>query len=262
MTKTKLSIIIVAYRSADHLGHCVDSINQKCSKLSDWEIIIVNNDENQDLPRLSANPGRIKTIDHKKNIGLGQAVNLGAKHADGEIFLFLNPDARIQTENIGNILDEFATNPDIGIIGSGIIDQKENPQEWNSGKELSLYDLVRNNLGISRSKNLWNSRRKTECDWVSGAAMFTRRDLFERLQGFDGRFFMYFEDMDFCKRARLAGKKIVFFPDFKIVHGNGESYDDKKKQKMDYYDSMEKYFQKHCHYLSFLTVKFSRKFLG
>lgn len=259
--KKKLSIIIIPFRSAGHLERCVASIYKKLGDSFYWEIILVNNDKDQNIAEFALDFSKIKLLDHKKNVGFGAGMNLGAKLAEGEFLLILNPDTEMITENISSVLDEFLKDDKIGIIGGGILDRKNKNQEWSAGKELSLYDLVRNNLGVSRSSSIWNSSQKIKCDWVAGTAMFIKKDLFEKLGGFDERFFMYFEDMDLCRRVRALGKKIIFFPEFKIYHGSGESYEDKRLQKKHYYDSMEKYFQKNRGFLSWMIVKIFRKFL-
>jgi hypothetical protein len=147
----------------------------------------------------------------------------------------------------------------MGIIGAGIFNKKGHKQKWSAGEELSLFNLIRNNLGFSGSKKIWNSSREIECDWVSGTALFIKKDLFEKLGGFDENFFMYFEDMDLGKRVRSLGKKVLFFPDFKIFHKGGESWGDFRLQKKHYYDSMEKYFKKYSKIFSLLATRFVRK---
>lgn len=254
----KLSIIIVSYNDARHLVPCVASISRKFQKV-DWEIIIVNNDENRDICQLPLDFSKIKIIDHRKNVGFGAAINLGAKEAGGEFFLILNPDTEIVSDNASLVLDEFSKNEKLGIIGAGILDGEGRKQEWSAGKEISLYDLIRNNLGVSRSRPIWNSPRKIVCDWVAGTVLFIRKDLFEKLGGFDERFFMYFEDMDLCRRVRSSGKEVLFFPEFEIIHGSGKSYEDKRLQKKHYYDSMEEYLKKNHGVLSWWLVKAVRK---
>ena len=143
----------------------------------------------------------------------------------------LNPDTEIDGENIRDVLEEFLRDGNVGVIGGGIIDNAGEKQEWSAGRELSFYDLFRNNLRLSRSKAIWNSSRKTICDWVAGTALFIRGDLFEKLGGFDERFFMYFEDMDLCRRVRQGGKQVMFFPDFNIFHRGLSIPEAKKRMK-------------------------------
>lgn len=258
--KNLLSIIIVSYHSAESLEACVASIYEKLADHLSWEIVLVNNDPKQDLNDFQIDLAKVKIIDHKKNVGFGAGVNLGVALAEGEILFILNADTRMISNNIANLLKEFEKSNEIGIISGGILDEKNATQKWIAGKELSIYDLFRNNLGLSRNRKIWNSPKKIECDWVAGTAMFIKKDLFERLEGFDEDFFMYFEDMDLCRRVRYLGKKVIFFPEFKIFHGNGKSYSDKRLQKKHYYDSMEKYFQKNRGFFSWALVRTILKF--
>lgn len=256
----KLSVIIVTYNDAHHLRPCINSLFEKIPDDIVWEIIVVNNDEKQDMADLKKDYPILKTIEHGKNVGFGSAMNIGAKKAEGEVLLILNTDTKLMTDNIAQPLFELSKN-EIGALGAGIIDEKNNHQAWSAGKELTLYDLVRNNLGISRSKDVWLSDQRTVCDWVAGTALFVRKDLFEKLGGFDENFFMYFEDMDLCKRIRQEGKQVVFFPQFKIFHKSGKSYSNKRLQKKHYYDSMEKYLFKYCSFFSQMVAKLFRKFI-
>jgi hypothetical protein len=75
--------------------------------------------------------------------------------------------------------------------------------------------------------------------------MFIRKELFEKLKGFDENFFMYFEDVDLCRRVRNLGYKILYYPEFIIKHFGGKSFDSKKEQQELYYKSQDYYFQKH-----------------
>ncbi len=260
-SKKDLSVIIVNYNGAKHLKKCVKSVYVKISDKVIWELVLVNNDENQDITKLPLDFSKIKLIDHRKNVGFGAGVNLGISKAVGDCLLILNPDAEILSKNISEVLERFDADKELGIVGGGILTKQDEREWWSSGRELSLYDLIRNNLGITRSREVWNSSREMICDWVGGSAMFARKSLFEKLGGFDERFFMYFEDMDLCKRAREAGSRVLFFPYFKVRHIGGQSYRDKNLQKKHYYDSMELYLQKHSQPLSRWLVKLGRKCL-
>jgi len=264
MFEKKLSILIVAYNDNNYLEKCISSIYENFSNFLTWEIIIINNNEISDINNifnLTTDSSKIKLINHKKNIGFGAGINLGATEALGEYLLILNSDTKILGKNIKHIFDEFSKDKNIGVIGAGIINKQGLSQAWSAGKKLTLHDLIRNNLGLSRSKSIWKNSKKIECDWVAGTAMFIQKDLFDKLGGFDKRFFMYFEDMDLCLRVRKLGKKVMFFPEFQIFHGSGESYKDKRLQKKHYYNSLEQYFQKNCTLFSQMVVKISRRLI-
>jgi len=234
----KLSIIIVNYQSEKYLAKCLSSIQEKVLNMED-EIIVVNNSH------LEAElPSEIKSINPGKNIGFGAACNLGVKDAQGEILCFLNPDTEIISENIYELTQEF-NNASIGIVGSKLVDEKNNTQEWIAGQEVTILSTLLNNLGHKRDKKIWESAVPVECAWVSGAAMFIRKNIFQKLGGFDEKFFMYFEDIDLCRRARQLGYRVLYFPEFAIKHFGGKSWLDKKTQKRYYRKSQRRYFLKY-----------------
>jgi GT2 family glycosyltransferase len=255
----KLSIIIVNFKSKHCLKDCLVSIFNKIKTKTGTEIIIVNNDKEENLESLADNFEEIIIINADKNNGFGAANNLGAKRAKGEFLLFLNPDTEIFSENIQEIFEEFEKNENLAVIGSCLLDKSGKVQNWIAGKEMGLLDILGNNLGISRDKKIGEDWKKSKIGWVAGTAMFVRKNIFEKLQGFDENFFMYFEDMDLCKRARAFGKEVMYLPNFLVLHKSGESYRDKKKQKKDYYNSQEYYFKKHRGLVESNMIKFFRR---
>jgi len=233
----RISFIIVNYKSYSFLKNCLNSIHKNSGDLS-YEIIIVNNDDVAlDFPG-------IETVNLKKNIGFGAGCNAGAKIAQGEILCFLNPDTEI-LDNIKKIINYFGTDNNMGVIGPKLITRKNKTQQWCAGAETNLWNILRNNLGFPRSKKIWNSQKPVECSWVSGAALFIKKNIFNEARGFDENFFMYYEDEDLCKRVREKGYKIIYFPEFTVRHLCGKSFNSRIKQKKYFYTSMIYYFKKH-----------------
>lgn len=241
MTK-KLSIIIVNYQSEKYLAKCISSIKEKVLGV-EYEIIVVNNSD------LEAElPSGIKSIKSGKNIGFGAACNSGARVAQGEVLCFLNPDTEIVSNNIKILLDELDKKNKLAIIGPRLVCEQElsslETQEWIAGKEVTILSTLLNNFGYKRDKKIWESEVSVECAWVSGAAMFIKKDIFQKLGGFDKKFFMYFEDIDLCRRVCQLGYKVLYFPEFAIKHFGGKSFISKAKQKSYYYASQYTYFKK------------------
>jgi GT2 family glycosyltransferase len=238
-----LSFIIVNYQSEKYLKNCLSSIKEKILNLN-YEIIVVNNSG----IRLEVEPpGEVRVMNTGKNVGFGAANNIGTKEAKGEILCFLNPDTEIISSNINDLLGEFGKDDKLAIIGPRLLTGDNEVQQWSAGAEVTLWDIVLNNFGIKRSKKIWESPGKIGCAWVSGAAMFIQKEVFEKIGGFDENFFMYFEDIDLCKRVRLAGYKVLYFPEFTIKHFGGKSFGiDKKKQKRYYRKSQWRYFKKYA----------------
>jgi GT2 family glycosyltransferase len=234
----KLSFIIVNYQSEKYLAQCISFIKKKILGV-EHEVIVVNNDS-LDLQGLS----EIRVINTGKNIGFGAACNLGARSAQGEILCFLNPDTEIVSSNSVDLLDKFDEYDKLAIIGSRLVDEKNNTQEWIAGKEITIWSTLLNNLGYKRDRKIWESEFPIECAWISGAAMFIKKDIFQKIRGFDEKFFMYFEDIDLCQRARQLGYKILYFPNFQIKHFGGKSFLNKTTQKKYYHASQYRYFKK------------------
>lgn len=252
--KVKLSIVIVNYRSRKNLRKCLLSIRSKAGILG-GEIIIVNNDQKERLGGIKAEFPEAKIVQSEENVGFGRAVNLGVKEAKGELLFFLNPDSRIVSDP-REIFRHFKKDEDLGVLGARLIDERRKIQKWTAGAEVSFLSIFLNNLGVSGSRKIWKSPEKREVFWVAGTAFFVRREIFLEIGGFDENIFMYFEDVDLCKRVRDAGKKVVYFPEFCVLHLGGKSYQNKKLQKKHYYASQKYYFKKNRPRWEHFLIKF------
>jgi len=238
-----LSIIIVNYRSEQYLEKCLASIYQK-SNSEQLEIIIVNNDQQVDLLEMKQKYPAIKLIKQENNVGFGRACNVGAGEAQGELLLFLNPDTQFLDDYASQIIAKFKANAQIGVVGPRLITDEGETQEWCAGKDVTIWRLIKNNLWIIESKKIWESTRATSVDWVSGAALVIKRDLFEKIGGFDKEFFMYGEDMDLCRQAKVLGYSIFYYPDIAVLHSGGKSRESWLKQKLQFYKSSAYYLIK------------------
>lgn len=260
MRKIKLSIIIVNYKSRAYLEKCLTSIFAKIAVTLPYEVIVVNNDLKSELDGLVVLFPAVKIIQNSQNSGFGSANNLGAKEAQGDLLFFLNPDAEIMTKNILSVLDEFENNQSLGIIGSRIMTPKGKIQKWIAGTKITLWSVLRNNFKLIADNKYWQSTKPVKVFWVAGTALFITRKLFEQLNGFDEKFFMYFEDVDLCNRAQMHNKEVLYFPDFSVLHYSGKSFAVKKKQKKQYYLSQDYYFKKHLGFFQTSLLKIMRFF--
>lgn len=256
----QISFIIVNYKSLEYLNNCLKSILDKARDVS-FEIIIVNNDEE----KLSGFENEvIKTIEINTNIGFGKAHNIGVSKSKGELVCLINPDTEMVSGNLDEIIEKFNNNPDIGIVGPKIIqkdsiargNKKSNIQEWSTGVDLDIYELLRSKFGISKSKKIWQSDKELEVDWVTGAYMFIRKESFLKVGGFDEIFFLYYEDLDLCKRIKKIGKKNIYMPSFQVEHLGGKSSNSLFKQKLEYFKSQEYYYKKWFSFPAQFLLKF------
>lgn len=240
------SLILVNFKSAELLPEWFSSLPQTDLLPHEYEIILVNNDasEKEILGRL-AQQYDFKLIHTVSNLGFGAACNIGSQQASGDILGFINPDTQFLIGDLHLVYDHFHTDPSLGIIGLKLVTQQGLAQEWSVGTRITLWDIIRNNLGFPKSKALWESQQPIPVDWVSGAALFIPSDFFDKVHGFNEDFFLYFEDIDLCKRVLTQGKYILYLPTISLHHRSGHSIPSRKQQKDYYYASQDCYFAKH-----------------
>lgn len=248
------------YRCRSYLERCLASVFAKNNPGVPIEVIVVNNGAVAEMEGLATPYPGIKIIQCGVNKGFGSANNLGANAATGEMLFFLNPDAEIISEGFSEIIRAYEKDSEIGILGSRLVLPDGNVQPWIAGAKISLWNILANNLNCVRDRCYWQSKKPIEVFWVAGTALFIPRKLFLRLKGFDSNFFMYFEDVDLCYRTQLLGKKVMYFPDFLVLHHGGKSFLAKKNQKKAYYLSQDYYFRKHLGLFQAVLLKILRLF--
>jgi GT2 family glycosyltransferase len=223
-----VSIIIINYRQKEYLYNCIDSIFDVI-KSHPFEIIIVNNspEEKFDFPK-NKYPN-VYLVDND-NKGFSNGNNAGAKYAKGGYLLFLNPDTLIKNDFLNDIVNYFSK-IEFGAAGLKLF-YPDNNFQISFGNELTLIGEIYN----KRIEKSFNKRSRivideienkylevSEVNWVSGAALFIRKNVFDKIGGFDEKYFMYYEDVDLCNRLSLSGYGIYFYPFSNIIHYKGEN---------------------------------------
>lgn len=244
------SIIIINYKTPELTADCLRSLFKLDNSLIKEIIVIDNNSEDNSVSQLTAEFGdKIKIIENKNNRGFARANNQGAAQASGDLLLFLNSDTIISEDIFSSCLKIFQTEEKIGIISPLLKTEDNITQEDSYGSFPTLSRLIFKN----RFKKTLDKERIEEyfpVDWVSGCALMIRKDLFDRLGAWDENFFLYFEDVDLCYRAKKLAYEVVLNPRTNITHLGGKSLQLNKKRKRYYYQAQNYYFKK-CH--GFLT---------
>jgi GT2 family glycosyltransferase len=229
---TKLSVFIVTYNSAALLRPCLDSL--LLQNVPDTEIIVVDNasrDDTVDLVR--GHYPAVKLIASDRNLGFGNANNLALQQADGDFIILLNPDATLAPNCLQQAVEHMQQNPGAG-MGGGLLQAPNQAWQPSARQFPSLLNefLVLSGLAnrfpqspfFGRSDRSWaDSQQAAVVDWVPGAFAILRRDLIERIGLFDPRFFLYYEEVDLCRRIHQAGYKVHYWPDLVITHIGGAS---------------------------------------
>ena len=228
-TNYDVSIIFVNYKTSNLVFNVIDSIKEKSSGFS-YEIIVVDNSQDRNeynnLQKLSSD--NIHIIDAKDNLGFGKANNLGAKIAKGHYLYFLNTDTLLINNAIYELKNYLDNNDNVGVVGSNLYtkDLKPNcsfnPYEKNvhsDKKGTSLLTLSKKYI-FNRSIDFnYTDKPKKIGGYVIGASLMIRKDIFDKLGGFDKDIFMYAEESLLCYRViHECHKEIYNVPSSKIIH--------------------------------------------
>lgn len=262
MDKTvELSIIIVDYKSKSYLFDCLKSIRKNLKNIN-YEIIIVDNNQepefrikNYELSKILLNTPHsiIPTI----NNGFGASNNLGAKSAKGEYLLLLNPDTLLIDSSINGMYNFIIQHPEIGaltcLLYNDIYCKKMQKNFFGKFQSLASVTIRRYNY---KKTNLVHEKF-FYTDIVTGACLMIKRELFQKLGGFDENIFMYLEDDDLCRRLVKLGYKNAVLNIAKIIHLEGQSSNNKQKKQY-YYKSQDYYWKKHNGLLPTLLMRLIR----
>jgi GT2 family glycosyltransferase len=194
-------------------------------------IVVDNASTDTSLEELGKYPFRFRVIRNSENLGFGVACNQGALASNADYLLFLNPDTLLTEHTIIDSIKfmEDVAHANIGILGIQLVGDDDTISRTCThfpspvmflAKTLGL-DKVSPILFPSYNMTEWDHKTSREVDHVIGAFYFVRRSLFESLNGFDKRFFVYLEDLDFSLRAHKLGWKSFYLADTKAYHKGG-----------------------------------------
>jgi len=229
-----LDIIIVNHNSTDYLLRCLRSVYDSLQGLS-AKVFVQDNASEDDVDHLKEVFPKVLLSKNSYNMGFSKAANNAMKESTAPYILLLNPDTHVTQGFFECILRYMEEKPDVGIIGPKILNRDGSVQ----GSARSFPSLItaffgRNSLLTGWFPNSHFARQSIPTntsdgvtsmtvDWVSGACMVVRKKAIEDVGLMDERFFIYWEDVDWCKRMWHSGWKVVYFPQASIVHYVGGS---------------------------------------
>lgn len=252
-----VSIVIVNYNVKAYLANLLDSIKKGSTGLNVQVIVIDNASIDGSIDYVEKRHPENIYIRNKKNLGFGRANNQSIDLIDSPYTLLLNPDTIIQENTLSTLIEFMNSNRKVGLAtcrllnadGSYSNDAIRNvPNLWSAlMRILGITELFPNSK-FAGSYFLAKEDPKEVIDVpvISGSFMFIRSELFKQLNGFDDRFFMYFEDTDLCFRVKEAGYEIKYVPNTSIIHFRGEST---KKHTLNHHlifnKALYQFYQKH-----------------
>lgn len=227
-----LSIVIVNWRSKDHLRGCLRSVQATAADLAPQVIVVDGASFDGCGEMLASEFPEVIFIQSQENIGFGRCNNLGfSKVASGAV-LFLNPDTELKSACLQTMLAELERRPDAGILCPRILNPDGSlqttcvralPTPLNRAIDSTFFRRLLPNSRLWGIGRAFRAVEPIEVEAVSGAFMLMRSEVFARLNGFCPDYFMYGEDMDLCARVEKLGLQIVFVPGAEIIHYGGVS---------------------------------------
>jgi GT2 family glycosyltransferase len=224
------AVLIVNYRGYGDLERCLGSLEPHLAP--DDEVVVVDYEsDHAALAQATSRHPRVAVLTRADNRGFAAGVNLGAAHSRSPFLLLLNPDSVVEGPVVRVLEDWLIAHPDVAVAGPRVLNADGSIQPsarrfpdfttWLGGRSTWLTSRFPGNWFSRRNLIGLNVSVPIDVDWVSGACLMTRRDVFDRVGGLDEGFFLYWEDADYCSRAADAGFRRMYVPTVSITHIGG-----------------------------------------
>lgn len=275
--KTILSVVVVTWNSDKEICKCIESVSASAEGIN-YEIIIVDNnssDKTSDIVTgLTEKNSKIRFIQNTENKGYTKACNQGLETAAGENIFLLNPDTVLQGSCIEQLIRKLNEDMKTGAVAPQLLNPdmtiqfscRTFPEYRDMFYEMILLSSI---FGKSRVFSRWkmnyfSHNEEREVDQPMAAALMIKKDVLDETGNFDGRFSMFFNDVDLCKKIHDKGYKIIFYPAAKIIHEKGTSiYKDRVRMIKIWNEDCLKFFRKyHYNFILYNWLKISLKVTG
>jgi GT2 family glycosyltransferase len=254
----ELSVILVNFNDRLHLAGCLMALEKAAEKLS-AEVILVDNHSADESPALVRDSFPwVKLVVNEANVGYARANNIGIRSSRGEFLLFLNTDTVVPPEALTSLLAEIKNRPEAAAIGPALV-QGDGRFQVSFGREVDFFYELRQKLFLNPyyRRALRSTRKARTAGWLSGACLLARRCAVEAAGLFDECFFLYFEDIDLCRRLRDLSYELVYFPSVRVVHlGGATTARDPWRNRLHYREGQLYYYEKHSSGVSVFLLRF------
>ncbi|MCE7947493.1 MAG: glycosyltransferase family 2 protein [Chloroflexi bacterium CFX4] len=252
----ELSIIIVSWNVRGYLAKCLDSLAESLRAAPlNAEIIVVDSASSDGTPDLlrEAYP-QVRLLPQSENVGYTRGNNMGLAAAQGEYLLLLNPDTEVQGDALTRMVIYMREHPQVGVLGAHTLNTDGTHQSSRRRFPTLLTALFESTwlqpYAPKRLLDHFYARDVPDTaiaavDWVQGSVLMLRRAVYAQIGGLDEGYVMFSEEVDFCKRAKLAGWQVVYHGDAYVVHHGGKSTEQVSAAKHIYFQqSKVRYFRK------------------
>lgn len=215
----KVAIILLNWNQKKDTIDCLESLRKL--NYANYEIIVVDQDSGdgtQDIIR--ARFPNVILIENRENVGFAEGNNIGIRKAfegNTDYIFLLNNDTVVDIDILRNLIELAETGPEIGLVGAKIFYFDVPDKIWFAGGKMDWIRGLTVNLGAEQEDGPEYDQIK-ETDFISGCAFLIKRNVIEKIGLLDKRYFIYFEEVDWCLSARRGGYKIFFCPGAKVWH--------------------------------------------
>jgi N-acetylglucosaminyl-diphospho-decaprenol L-rhamnosyltransferase len=255
--RPSVSVLIVTYQSAGFIRQCLQSL-ARCQLAGGIEVIVVDNgSEDGTVQLIRSEFPAVRLVVAGENLGFAGANNRAMAAAQGVRLLILNPDTIVPKMALERLVGTLDADPGIGVVAPRLINPDGTDQQTARSFPTPAAAVFGRRSPITRlwPDNPWSMRylgRQNEgtetpfvVDWVSGACFLIRRDVALASGGFDERFFLYWEDADWCRRINRVGLRVVCDPGVTVQHDEGARRHPSGRQVRAFHHSAYLYFAKH-----------------
>ncbi|MFA6271536.1 MAG: glycosyltransferase family 2 protein [Patescibacteria group bacterium] len=229
-----LSIVIVTWNSEKDISDCLTSIENAKQNLNIEVFVVDNNSKDNTIKVITDSHTGINLVQNTVNNGFAKANNQAIKQSRGEYVLLLNPDTRLKENTLIGSIDYMQNHKKVGILGCAI----HNPDGTMQYSVRKFPALLSQILVLCKLHNFFPNlkpikeyfaldfdyTKEQKVDQVMGAYMFLRHSCVEQIGVLDEGFWIWFEDVDYCKRAKSADWEVMYSPEFSIIHNQSQSF--------------------------------------
>jgi GT2 family glycosyltransferase len=251
--EVQLSVIIINYNGFVFLKDCLDSLQDKLQSISYEIIIFDNNSKDESCSFIKKNYTEVNLIESKVNFGFGKGNNEAVKQAKGKYLLLFNNDT-ILLDRVDSLITLLEEDKKAGVVGINMLNKYEEyiPAAGNFPNARNMFQFKKLlDLGLEFKLGKF-TKEQYEVDWLGGSFLFLKKETYINVCGFDEDYFMYVEDVDFCKKIANIGLKRIFVPSLNYIHYVG--FNKKKNPKL--VEGYRIYLKKHKKGFEFVLLFF------
>lgn len=228
------SVVIVNFHTETFLAECLESLEADTGPEAAVEVIVVDNSATLRGSGLLKRFPWVRSVENRRNVGFARATNQGLRLARGRHLLLLNPDTRLRPGAIDALLRHLDAHPEAGVVAPRLLNS-DGSLQYSCRRFPGVFTvffgryalLTRFLPGNPISRDYlyldWDHAAVRDVDWVSGACLMVRREVMERAGPLDDGYFLFVEDMDWCRRIWDAGWRVVYVAHAVVTHHVGAS---------------------------------------